>query len=118
MMLTAQRIAPEQKLVDGTIMKPTGYVQFRDHFLRSDHAVQDLRDMGHETITEKRVLEFLRNSQPFKNGRFFEVTEEQIAKFNHAKAQIFNLADPGGGSVSEDAVTAAQEGMTPTEATA
>ena len=111
MMLSAQRIAPERKYPDGTIAAPTGYVQFQDHFLRSNHATQALRDQGHEGLKEKTVVEWLERSQPFKNKKFYEVGQEQVAQYNHARAQIFNLATGDSQTVPEDVVTAAQRNI-------
>lgn len=112
MMLSAQRVAPEKKYADGSIARPTGYVQFQDHFLRSHHATQGLRDQGHGAIKEKTVVEWLERSDPFKNKKFYEVTEAQVEQYNHARAQIFNLATGDSQSVPEDVVTAAQRGIT------
>ena len=112
MMLSAQRIAPERKYPDGTIAAPTGYVQFQDHFLRSNHATQALRDQGHEGIKEKTVVDWLERSQPFRNKKFYQVGEDQVAQYNHARAQIFNLATGDSQSVPEDVVTAAKRGIT------
>lgn len=104
MMLSAQRIAPELKYPDGTIRLPTGYVQFQDHFMRSDHAVQALNDQGHD-IKELAVIKWLEQTQPFKNGKFKEVSEDQVEKYNHAMASIFNLSSQDGDSVPEHIVT-------------
>ena len=112
MMLSAQRIAPERKYPDGTVAVPTGYVQFQDHFLRSDHATQAIRDQGHEGIKEKTVVDWLERSQPFRNGKFYQITEEQVEQYNHARAQIFNLATGDSQSVPEDVVRAAERGIT------
>lgn len=104
MMLSAQRIAPELKYPDGTIRVPTGYVQFQDHFMRSDNAVQALNDQGHE-IKELTLIKWLELSQPFKNGKFKEVSEAQVVKYNHAMSSIFNLSTPDGDAVPEHVVT-------------
>lgn len=112
MMLSAQRIAAEKKYPDGSIAVPTGYVQFEDHFLRSNHATQALHDQGHEGLKESIVVQWLENSQPFKNGKFYQITQEQVEQYNHARAQIFNLATGDSQSVPEDVVTAAQRGIT------
>ncbi len=104
MMLSAQRIAPEQKYPDGTIRVPTGYVQFQDHLLRSDHATQALKDQGH-SIKELTVINWLKETQPFKNGKFRVVSEDEVAKFNHAMASIHNLSAPDGDAVPEHIVT-------------
>lgn len=104
MMLSAQRIAPELKYPDGTIRVPTGYVQFQDHFMRSDHAVQALNDQGHE-VKELAVINWLKETQPFKNGKFKEVSEDQVEKYNRAMSSIFNLSTQDGDSVPEHVVT-------------
>lgn len=110
MMLTAQRIAPELKYPDGTIRVPTGYVQFQDHFLRSEHAMQALNDQGHD-IKELSVIKWLEQTQPFRNGKFKEVTEEQVAQYTNAMASIFNLSTADGDSVPEQVVKEVRQNL-------
>lgn len=111
--LGANKLVSQVKFPDGQIKRASGTIRFKGHFAYSEQITKELNDMGREPnevdITEADVINFIEESQPFKNRKIVKAKRDTVEKHHATEAAVQRLARADDDGIPEETITRVRE---------